>query len=471
MGSTLFEKIWRDHQIREVADSEYLLHIDRNFLHEISGAVSLKAIDEAKRPVRNPNLTFATIDHLVDTEPGRGMTSKIPGGIDFMRELSARVGPHSIRFFDLNSPDQGIVHVIAAELGLVLPGTTFVCGDSHTCTVGGIGAFGWGIGSTDSEHVLVTQTLLQSRPRTMFVKFDGTLPSGIFAKDMILALIGQHSASGGSGCALEFGGSAVRELTVEGRLTLCNMAVEFGARTGIVAPDDVTYAYLFDRPFAPSGHNWDAAVAYWRSLPSDPDAVFDAQLAIDVSQLAPQVTWGTSPEHVIGVDGNVPNPAFIQETVSRRSAEQALAYSGLSPGQPILGLPIQAAFIGSCTNARIEDLRLAARWLQGRKIARGVRAICTPGSTAIKRAAEAEGLHRIFLDAGFEWRESGCSFCMSGGAGGEAFAQGARVVTSTNRNFVGRQGPGVRSHLASPATVAASAVMGRITDVRAAGAH
>jgi 3-isopropylmalate/(R)-2-methylmalate dehydratase large subunit len=322
------------------------------------------------------------------------------------------------------------------------------------------------VGSSDSEHALATQTLIQTKPKTMRVNFDGTLAAGVYAKDMILALIGRYTAAGGTGHAIEFAGTAVRSMPMAGRLTLCNMAVEFGGRTGMVAPDDITFAYLKDREFSPHAQDWEGAVRYWRTLATDTDARFDAELALDCSVLAPQVTWGTSPEHVVGVNEVVPDPAEVTNAVARASLEHALAYADLTPGQPLAGLPISGAFIGSCTNSRIEDLRVAAAVLHGRTVAPGVTAICVPGSSAVKRQAEAEGLDRVFVDAGFQWRESGCSLCMSGATGGESFAARARVIASTNRNFEDRQGPHVRSHLASPATVAASAVAGRIADVR-----
>jgi len=466
MAKTLFDKIWDDHLIADLGDGAYLVHIDRHFLHEVSGAVSLKEMDRRGRSVRNPELTFGTLDHVLETLPGRGMTTRMPGGNDFLSEFSTRIVPHKIRFFDLSDPRQGIVHVIAPELGVALPGTTFICGDSHTCTVGAVGAFAWGVGSSDSEHALATQTLIQTKPKTMRVNFDGTLAAGVYAKDMILALIGRYTAAGGTGHAIEFAGTAVRSMPMAGRLTLCNMAVEFGGRTGMVAPDDITFAYLKDREFSPHAQDWEGAVRYWRTLATDTDARFDAELALDCSVLAPQVTWGTSPEHVVGVNEVVPDPAEVTNAVARASLEHALAYADLTPGQPLAGLPISGAFIGSCTNSRIEDLRVAAAVLHGRTVAPGVTAICVPGSSAVKRQAEAEGLDRVFVDAGFQWRESGCSLCMSGATGGESFAARARVIASTNRNFEDRQGPHVRSHLASPATVAASAVAGRIADVR-----
>jgi 3-isopropylmalate/(R)-2-methylmalate dehydratase large subunit len=373
-----------------------------------------------------------------------------------------------IRLVDLDDPRQGIVHVVSPEQGLALPGFTIVCPDSHTGTVGGIGALAWGIGSTEGEHAVATQTLVRRRPKAMRVELRGRLPAGTGAKDMALALIGRFGAAGGEGHAIEFAGEAVRALPVEGRLTLCNMAVEFGAWTGLVAPDDAAIDWVARRPLAPKGELLERAAAHWRGLVSDGDARWDARLELDVSALAPQVTWGTSPEHAIAIDGRVPDPSRASGS-ARAALERALEYMALRPGDPIAGTPIEAAFIGSCTNSRLPDLREAARVLGGRKVAPGVKAIVVPGSSTVKREAEAEGLDRVFREAGFEWRESGCSLCFF--AGIDSFGAARRVITSTNRNFEGRQGPGVRSHLASPATVAASAVAGCIADPRAAAGN
>ncbi len=463
---TMFEKVWDDHVVADLGQDTCLIHIDRHFLHELSGTMSFKELDDPPRPVRHPELTFATLDHVIETLPGRGYTTRIPGGDGFISGLREGTRKHGLRLFDLEHPYQGIVHVVSPELGIALPGTTLVCGDSHTCTVGGVGALAWGIGSTEGGHVLATQTLLLTRPQTMRVNFEGTLPTHVSAKDLVLHLIGRISADGGNGYAVEYAGSAVRALGVEGRLTLCNMGIEFSARMTFVAPDDTTLSYLAGRPFAPKGRAWEQAAAYWRALPSDRGARFDREVRIDCSGLAPQVTWGTSPEQETGVDGHVPDPARAADPVARQGMERALSYMGLQPGQALAGLPIEGAFIGSCTNSRLDDLRAAAAVLKGGRVPAGVKAICTPGSTQVKRAAEAEGIDRIFRAAGFEWRESGCSFCMSGGVKGEGFGVQQRVVSTTNRNFEGRQGPGVRSHLASPVTVAASALAGRIADVR-----
>jgi 3-isopropylmalate/(R)-2-methylmalate dehydratase large subunit len=469
MPRSIVDKIWDAHVVADLGDDQALLHLDRVFLHERTGPQALAGLEAAGHPVANPSAVFGVIDHIVDTEPGRGDRTRFKGGDAFIRsfrDLARRAG---VRLFDLDDPRQGIVHVISPELGIALPGCTLVCPDSHTCTVGGIGALAWGIGSTEGEHAVATQTLVRRRPKTMHVDFRGRVAAGVTAKDMILALIGKYGAAGGANHALEFGGDAVRALGVEARLTLCNMVVEFGAWTGLVAPDDATIEWVAGRPFAPRDGHWDAAVAHWRALASDPDAHWDARLDLDCAALAPQVTWGTSPAHAVGIEGVVPDPAAAPDAAARTGAERALEYMDLRPGQPLAGLPIEAAFIGSCTNSRLSDLRAAAALLRGRHVAPGVQALVVPGSTSVKKAAEAEGLDRVFRDAGFEWRESGCSLCFY--SGGDSFGAARRVITSTNRNFEGRQGPGVRSHLASPLTVAASAVAGRIADPRSLAAH
>ncbi|MEM7569819.1 MAG: 3-isopropylmalate dehydratase large subunit [Pseudomonadota bacterium] len=464
MTQTIFDILWRDHEVSQMPDGSSLLYIDRVFLHERTGGIALKSLEEAGRSVRRPGSVFCTIDHIVDTTPGRSDKTQMPGGTAFItttREMAHKAG---INFFDIGDPRQGIVHVVSPEQGIALPGLTLVCPDSHTCTLGGLGAFAWGIGSTDGEHALATSTLRIQRPKTMQVWLDGALQPGVTAKDIILALIGQHTAAGASGFMVEFAGPAAKALPVESRLTLCNMAVEFSAFTGLVAPDETVFEYVAGRPFAPKGEAFDAAIAYWRTLQSSADAVFDKRITLDVSQLSPQVTWGTSPGHSGAVDGRVPNPAQVDDPTTRSSMERALEYMDLKPGDSVEGLPIDAAFIGSCTNSRLPDLRRAAAFLKGRKVADGVNAICVPGSSQVKAAAEAEGLDKIFKDAGFSWRESGCSMCFY--AGGESFGHRQRVITSTNRNFESRQGPETRSHLGSPETVAASAVCGKITDVR-----
>jgi 3-isopropylmalate/(R)-2-methylmalate dehydratase large subunit len=464
MGRTIIEKIWAEHEVADLDDGTSLLYVDRVFLHERTGSVALKELAAAGRHVRNPEQVFCTMDHIVDTMPGRGDNTRMPGGIEFITQTRHAARAAGINLFDLGDERQGIVHVVSAEQGIALPGVTLVCPDSHTCTLGGIGALAWGIGSTEAEHALATKTLVVRRPKTMRVRFDGRLDAGVTAKDMILRLIGTHSASGGVGYVIEFAGQAVQELSVEARLTLCNMGVEFGAWTVIVAPDDKVFEYVKGRPYAPRDQVLAQALAYWRTLSTDADARFDREIVLDCGRLAPQVTWGTSPQHETDVDGVVPDPAQESDANRRQSMERALEYMAIAPGTRLSDIPIQAAFIGSCTNSRISDLRAAATVLEGRKVAAGVKAICVPGSTQVKRAAEREGLDRVFRDAGFEWRESGCSMCFY--AGGESFGLEERVVSSTNRNFENRQGPRTRTHLASPATVAASAIAGRLADPR-----
>jgi 3-isopropylmalate/(R)-2-methylmalate dehydratase large subunit len=459
---TLFDRIWQQHVVLDTPGKATLLAVDRVLLHERTGSIALKSLREAGRRVADPGRVFCTMDHIVDTLPGRGDDTRMPGGKAFITETREAAHEAGIRLFDVRDPDQGIVHVISPELGIVLPGATLVCPDSHTCTQGALGAFAWGIGSTEAEHALATGTLRMNRPKTMRVRFDGALPAGVTAKDLSLALVSRHGSAGGNGYVIEYAGSAVQALVIEARLTLCNMATEFSAVSALIAPDEKTFAYLEGRRFAPKGEAWDRAVAHWRTLASDPGAAFDREIAVDVAGLAPMITWGTSPQHAVGVDGVVPD--LERSGASREAYDRALAYMGLAPGTPLESLKIDAAFIGSCTNSRLSDLRRAASLLRGRRVAPGVKAICVPGSMSVKRAAEAEGLDRVFMEAGFEWRESGCSMCFY--AGGESFGRGERVVSSTNRNFESRQGPATRTHIASPETVAASAIAGHIADAR-----
>lgn len=402
----------------------------------------------------DPARVFAVTDHIVDTRPGRTDQTLMPGGQAFITETRAATRAAGIRLFDVNDPDQGIVHVISPELGIVLPGTTLIAPDSHTCTQGAFGALAWGIGSSEAEHAMATGTLRLKRPGTLRVSISGALGPCVTPKDLALALIARHGAGGGAGHAVEFAGPAVRALSMEGRMTLCNMATEFSAMTGMIAPDEQTFAWLEGRRYAPAGAQWEAAVARWRGLASAPDARFDREIALDAGGVAPMVSWGTSPEQAVAIDGCVPADA----------PQRVLDYIGLSAGTPLRGTRIDAAFIGSCTNSRLSDLREAAALLRGRRIAPGLTAICVPGSSAVKRAAEAEGLDQVFRAAGFEWRESGCSMCFF--AGGESFPAGARVASTTNRNFESRQGPRVKTHIASPATVAASALAGCLADPR-----
>ncbi len=448
--------------MRELGEGVALLAIDRIFLHERTGSVALKSLKDTGRAVLDPSRVFCTMDHIVDTTAGRGDETRMPGGTAFSVETREAAQAAGILLFDVRDPVQGIVHVISPELGIVLPGATVVCPDSHTCTQGAMGAFAWGIGSTEAEHALATGTLRVKRPKTMRVRFEGQLPAGVTAKDMTLALIASHGSVGGNGYAVEYAGAAVEALEIEARLTLCNMATEFSAVTGFIAPDDKTFAYLQGRAHAPAGAEWERAVAAWRALRTDEGAVFDKEIVIDVSDLSPMITWGTSPQHAVPIRASVP-----QQAASGTTAEaylRALQYMDLQPGVALESLKIDAAFIGSCTNSRLSDLRRAANILRGQRVAAGVRAICVPGSMSVKRAAEAEGLDQVFRDAGFEWRESGCSMCFF--AGGESFGEQERVVSSTNRNFESRQGPQTRTHLASPETVAASAVAGHLIDFR-----
>ncbi|MBP7337557.1 3-isopropylmalate dehydratase large subunit [Niveispirillum sp.] len=463
MGRSLVEKLWERHRVADLGDGTDLLYIDRVLLHERTGSMALKGLQEQGRSVRHPDRAFVCMDHIVDTLPGRSDATVMPGGTAFIQETRAAAAEAGIRVFDIGDNRQGIVHVVSPEQGIALPGATLVCPDSHTCTQGGLGALAWGIGSTEAAHALATQTLVVKRPRTMRVRFEGALPPGVGAKDMILHLIAAHGAGGGAGYAIEFAGSAVTALSVEARMTLCNMAVEFAAWTGLVAPDTKTIDWVKGRPFAPKGGLWDAAVTDWQGLASDADAQFDKEILVDCADIAPTITWGTSPQHAVPLTGTVPDPEMADANAAQ-AQRRALDYMGLKAGDALIGLPIDGAFIGSCTNSRLSDLRAAAAVLKGRKVAAGVRAICVPGSMQVKAAAEAEGLHLVFREAGFEWRESGCSMCFF--AGGEHFGKGERVVTSTNRNFENRQGPGTRSHLASPVTVAASAIAGHIADPR-----
>ena len=469
MARNIIEKLWDEHKVTDLDDGSTLLYIDRVFLHERTGSIALKGLEASGRNVRNPEQVFCAMDHIVDTFPGRTDETLMPGGKAFITTTREAAHAAGITLFDLGDDRQGIVHVVSPEQGIAYPGVTLVCPDSHTCTQGAVGALAWGIGSTEAEHAMATKTLVVRKPKTMRVSFDGQLPTGVTAKDMILHLIGLHTAAGGVGYAIEFAGEAVRALPMEARFTLCNMAVEFGAWTGLIAPDQVTYEYVRGRPYAPDDAHWDAALEHWQSLVGDPDAAFDKEIHIDVADIVPQVTWGTSPQHTVGIDGQVPDPATEPDENRRQLMQNALDYMDLEPGTPMEGIPIAAAFIGSCTNSRLSDLRNAAAILKGRKVADGVKAIVVPGSTRVKKAAEAEGLDKIFTEAGFEWRESGCSMCFF--AGGENFGLETRVVSSTNRNFENRQGPRTRTHIASPTTVAASALAGRLTDVRKLALH
>ena len=459
---TFLDKVWAGHVIEKLDDKVDLMQIDRLMLHELSGSQVLRAIREAGYSPNSPKQIFTVIDHLISTRPGRhAVESASPSGPEMIGATRAESRAWGLQFFDFDDPRQGIAHVVAPEQGIAFPGCTLVCCDSHTSTVGGIGALAWGIGASEAEHVFATQTLPQAKPKAMRVVFDGLLGSGVYAKDMILALIGKIGAQGGIGYAAEFSGSAVTALPVEGRMTLCNMSIEFSCKYSFVPPDDATLAYMNGRPYSPTGKAWDVAAAQWLILRSDEAARFDLEVTIDCDQLRPQVTWGISPQHVVSVDCVVPDPDTLPDAEQRKLAVRALEYMRLQPGTPLASVPIDAAYIGSCTNARLSDLRAAAEVLRGKKVKPGIQAVCVPGSTPVKRAAEAEGIDQIFKEAGFEWRESGCGLCAS--MGDARFAD-MRVISTTNRNFEGRQGTSTRTHLASPATVAASAIAGHIAD-------
>ena len=458
---TLFDKIWEGHVVAHEPGGRSLLYIDRHLLHEGSFH-AFDQLDSSGRALRRPDLTFSTADHYVPTrmEPGIPIGDRYKNKIDGLARNAAH---HGIVHFGLDDPRRGIVHVIGPEQGITLPGATLVCGDSHTSTHGALGSLAFGIGASEVSHVLATQTLWQKRPRQMRVELTGRWGPGITAKDLSLALIARIGAGGGTGHVLEYCGEAVRSLDMESRLTLCNMSIEAGARCGIVAPDDVTYQFLHGRPFAPAGASWDQALHAWRALPSDPGAHYDSTIEMNVTDLSPMVTWGTSPQDALPIGGVVPDPQDAPTPNRRAAVAEALDYMGLSAGMPLAGLPIDRVFIGSCTNSRLGDLRAAARVVQGRRAL--VPSFVSPGSGLIKQAAEAEGLHRIFTDAGIEWRDSGCSMCV--GMNGDLGQPTERVASTSNRNFQGRQGSRVRTHLMSPAMAAAAAVSGRLVDWRA----
>lgn len=461
MGRTLFDKLWQEHLVADLGNGTGLLLIDRVLLHERTGGVALNSLAESGHGIVAPAQVFATMDHVVDTFPGRDDRTTMPTGTAFIQATRNAALAAGITLFDLGDLRQGIVHVISPEQALVLPGATLVCPDSHTCSQGALGALAWGIGSTEAEHALATATLRVKRPKTMRITVEGVLREGVTPKDMALHILQRLGSSGAKGHMIEYTGAAVAALDVEERLTLCNMATEMSAFSAIIAADDTVFAYLKGRPYAPEDALWDDAVKYWRTLRSDDDAQFDAEYSFDADQVRPMVTWGVSPQQATALGARVPAFEEVAGRDSREAYDRALAYMDLSAGDG-LDLPIDAAFIGSCTNSRLSDLRRAAAILNGRKVAPGVKAIVVPGSSSVKRQAEAEGLDRIFIEAGFEWREAGCSMCFF--AGGESFGPRQRVITSTNRNFESRQGPETRSHLASPETVAASAIAGHIVD-------
>ena len=463
MPKTLFEKIWDAHVVAEVEGGRALLYIDRHLVHEVTSPQAFDGLRLAGRHVRRPDLTVAVLDHNVPTYD-RSLPVRMPDSALQIATLESNCREFGITLFDMADPRQGIVHVTAPEQGLTLPGTTVVCGDSHTSTHGAFGTLAFGIGTSEVEHVLATQTLLQARPKTMEVRVEGALPPGSTAKDLMLAIIGAIGTGGGAGHVIEYTGAAIRGLTMEGRMTLCNMSIEGGARAGMIAPDDTTYAYLEGRPYAPRGVAWERALDTWRALPSDEGAQFDKTATLRAEDVAPQVTWGTNPAQVASVTGRVPDPSQFADPGARSAVAHALAYMDLQPGTPITDIRVDRVFIGSCTNARIEDLRAAARILAGRRVAPTVKAMVVPGSGLVKRQAESEGLDKIFKEAGVEWREAGCSMCLA--MNEDRLEPGERCASTSNRNFEGRQGKGGRTHLVSPAMAAAAAVAGHFVDIR-----
>ncbi|OIJ18339.1 3-isopropylmalate dehydratase large subunit [Anaerobacillus alkalidiazotrophicus] len=459
---TIIEKIWDKHTVVDEPGKPTLLYIDLHMVHEVTSPQAFEGLRLKGRKVRRPDLTFATMDHNVPTLNRYTITDEIAK--KQMDTLSENCNQFGIKVADLNSPDSGIVHVIGPELGLTQPGKTIVCGDSHTSTHGAFGALAFGIGTSEVEHVLSTQTLWQSKPKTLQVHVKGDLPIGVTAKDVILAIIAKYGVNFGTGSVIEFTGESIRKMTMEERMTICNMSIEAGAKAGLISPDEVTFEYLKGKEYAPQGEAFEKAVAEWKALATDEGATYDQTVEIDASEIEPQVTWGTNPSQGIGINGVVPNPANATNAVDKKAVEQALEYMGLEPNTPITDIEIQHVFIGSCTNSRMSDLRAAAQVAKGRKVAPGVRAMVVPGSQKIKLQAEAEGLDQVFLEAGFEWRESGCSMCLS--MNPDFVPEGERCASTSNRNFEGRQGKGARTHLVSPAMAAAAAIAGKFVDVR-----
>jgi len=463
MPRTLFEKIWDDHLVGTRADGRELLYIDRHVLHELHAPHAFESLEKQQRPVRRPDLTFSAMDHTVSTKPGRDDNTN-PSGTAFLKAMREGSRKNKIKVFDLNDPDQGISHVVAPELGMVLPGATHAVPDSHASTVGGLGALAFGCGTTELTHILATQVMAMKRPKRMRVLLEGTLAPHVTAKDVALRIIADIGVAGARGHVVEYAGSAARAMPIEQRMTLCNLNIEMGGRSGFVAPDDLTFQWLARRPYAPQGQMWDRALAHWRMLASDDDAVFDREHTVDCRMLEPQISWGTDPSMVFGISDRVPDPMSHPDQGRQAAIGNALAYMGLKPGMALAGLPVNRVFIGSCTNARLPDLQVAADIVRGRKVAAGVVAMVVPGSSAVKREAEAAGLDRVFRDAGFFWGESGCSMCAGGN--GDVGLPGERCVSTTNRNFEHRQGSKVRTHLVSPATAAATAIAGCVADVR-----
>jgi 3-isopropylmalate/(R)-2-methylmalate dehydratase large subunit len=462
MQRTLFEKIWEVHRVAQRADGRDLIYIDRHVLHELHAHHAFAQLQKQSRPVRRADLTFAVQDHTVATKPGRDDNTN-PSGSAFIKAMRDGCRDNNIRLFDIDDPEQGISHVVAPELGIVLPGATHAVPDSHASTVGGVGALAFGCGTSELAHILATQVMALKRPQRMRVRLDGRLGAHVSAKDVALRIIAEIGVAGARGHAVEYAGTAVRVMPIEQRMTLCNLNIEMGGRSGFVAPDDATFQWLAGRPFVPQGAEWDGALRHWRTLASDDEASFDREVALDCTALEPQITWGTDPSQVVAISGRVPDPAGL-DPGRRAAAVGAFDYMGLIPGTPLIGLPVDRVFIGSCTNSRLPDLQVAADLVRGRRVAAGVVAMVVPGSSSVKREAEAAGLDRVFRDAGFFWGESGCSMCAGGN--GDRGQPGERCVSTTNRNFENRQGPKVRTHLASPATAAATAIAGRIADAR-----
>ncbi len=460
---TLFDKIWDAHVVEQLPDGTCLLYIDRHLVHEVTSPQAFEGLRAAGRPVRRPDATIAVADHNIPTSDRRRGIAEPESRLQ-VETLERNVAAFGVPYFPVLDERQGIVHIIGPEQGISLPGMTIVCGDSHTSTHGALGALAFGIGTSEVEHVLATQTLLQKRAKNMRIEVTGRTPAGVTAKDIILAIIGEIGTAGGTGHVIEFTGDAIRALDMAGRMTVCNMAIEAGARAGLVAPDETTFDWIKGRPYAPAGADFAAAVSYWRSLASDPGAVYDKVVRLDAAAIAPMVTWGTSPERVAPITGAVPDPEAEPDPAKRAEITRMLAYMGLQPGQKLADIPIDVVFIGSCTNGRIEDIRAAAAIARGRRVARGVRALVVPGSGLVKKQAEAEGLDRILVEAGFEWREPGCSMCL--GMNEDKLTPGQRAASTSNRNFEGRQGPGGRTHLMSPAMAAAAAIAGRLADMR-----
>lgn len=462
MAKTLYEKVWQAHIVDQLGDDS-LIYIDRHLIHEVTSPQAFAGLNEKGRKVRRPDKTVGTMDHSISTR-SLAIDACGPENALQLNTLAKNCEEHGIQLYPVGHQKQGIVHVMGPELGLIQPGMTVVCGDSHTATHGAFGALAFGIGTSQVEHVLATQTLKQTRAKSMLIKVNGTLPVGITAKDIILAIIGKIGHAGATGYVIEYAGQAIRDLTMEERMTVCNMSIEAGAKAGLIAPDETTFSYIKDREYAPKGADWDAALAYWKTLYTDTDAQFDTVVELQAKDIAPQVTWGTNPGQVIGVKDAVPGPDDFNDPIEKESAKKALAYMGLEAGEKLSDIAVNHVFIGSCTNGRIEDLRAAAHIAQQGKVPSDVTAIVVPGSGNVKRQAESEGLDKIFLDAGFEWRLPGCSMCL--GMNDDKLVAGDRCASTSNRNFEGRQGRGARTHLVSPAMAAAAAITGRFADVR-----